>query len=163
LSQDVTHVNPPFFFLRAMFWFLHQICVLSTIATKYITKNQKNLQFLVIFYAKHSYQFWILVPINRNIDRFIGDIDRFISKTGFCLPQIWKKWILNLILTDIYGFCDICRNRWPSIFGVISILWSLGGRSGADMCACIFFYFSCKKKEWLIIEVITSLAYVNNF
>jgi hypothetical protein len=27
----------------------------------------------------------------------------------------------------------------------------------------VFFIFSCKKKEWLIIEVITLLDYVNNF
>jgi hypothetical protein len=30
-------------------------------------------------------------------------------------------------------------------------------------CMRAFFYFSCKKKEWLIIEVITSLVYLNNF
>jgi hypothetical protein len=28
---------------------------------------------------------------------------------------------------------------------------------------CIFFIFSCNKKEWLIIEVITLFEYVNNF
>jgi hypothetical protein len=28
---------------------------------------------------------------------------------------------------------------------------------------CIFFIFSCNKKEWLIIEVTTLFEYVNNF
>jgi hypothetical protein len=30
-------------------------------------------------------------------------------------------------------------------------------------CGCMLSFFSCKKKEQLIIEVVTLLEYVNNF
>jgi hypothetical protein len=38
-----------------------------------------------------------------------------------------------------------------------------GGGSGVVSTWAYFFIFSCKKKEWLIIEVITLLDHVNNF
>jgi hypothetical protein len=141
VSYFSCHVNLSFLFLWAMFWLLQQICVLSTIAIKYITKNWKKTPISSDFYAKQSYQF-----LNFSTDKLVISTTLSMISTNLSVKPVsaflkFENQILNLILSDIYGFHDICRNRWPSIFGVISILWSLGGGSGAAGARAYFLFF----------------------
>jgi hypothetical protein len=100
-------------FFFAMLWFLYQICVLSTIATKYLTKNRKNPSILSDFLCQTSLpDFCISVSI----------ISTGLSVKPVSAILKFENQNFNRNSIDIYGFHDIRRNRWPLVFGPISIL-----------------------------------------
>jgi hypothetical protein len=95
-------------------------------------KIWKNLQFWVLFYPKQHSRFFDSGTDKPVISTNLSIISSGLPvNSGFHPCQIWNS-NLNQNSTNIIDFCDIRRNRWGAVFGVLSILWSLTWTQGRD-------------------------------